>query len=388
LIDFDQAATSGSKPAEVRAAVLEALEAAWGNPGRSGHARSLAAARRLEGARETVARFLGASDSSRVVFTRNATEALNVVLQGLLQPADTVLASPWEHNAVMRPLRHLERTRGINLEFLLPAGRPGPEASGFDSAQLEDRLRTSPVRLVTLLAASNVTGEVLPIAEAARLCRLHGASLLVDAAQSGGIVELAVDRDGLDFVAITGHKAIQGPPGIGALYVGNPDIVEPLLHGGTGSRSEDELQPEFLPDRFEAGTPNLPGAVGLAAAIELLSARGLPEIRARHAILSAHLRQRLSDLAGVRVLGPRRSEDCLALVSFTVPGDLGRVARELEGRGVLCRPGLQCAPRAHRTLGTWPTGTIRWSLSPRQTEAEIDEAVAALREVLALRSAG
>lgn len=382
MIYFDHAATAGERPEPVVEAVVAALRGG-GNPGRSGHARSLHAARLLEESRLSVASFLGAEDPAQVVFTKNATESLNLVLRGFLRPGDVVLAGPWEHNAVMRPLRLLERARGCELEFLFPATRPGPEASGLDLDRLEERLAAGPVRLVALAAASNVTGEIFPVAEAAALCARHGAALLVDAAQSAGVVDLDVARDRIGFLAITGHKALQGPPGIGALYLGDPGAVEPLLCGGTGSRSEAEEQPEFLPDRFESGTPNLPGAAGLAAAVRLIEQTGLPAARAAHERLGARLRRELRAVDGVTLYGPDETNRSLAIASFSVGHDPAEVARGLEARGVLCRPGLQCAPRAHRTLGTWPRGTIRFSLGSRNTEGEIIDAVLALREVLA-----
>jgi cysteine desulfurase family protein len=388
MIYLDHAATAGPRRPEVIEAVAAVLRDGLGNPGRSGHDLSLRAARLLEESRCAVASFFGLSDPARLVFTPGATASINLVLRGYLRPGDTVLASPWEHNAVMRPLRWMERERGVRVEIVPPRRDGTGYPLGLDLDRLRQRLATGPtVRLLALVAASNVTGESLPVREIAALAHASGATVLVDAAQGAGVLDIEAERDGIDFLAVTGHKSLEAPAGIGALALLNPDQVEPLIRGGTGSQSEEEEQPSFAPDRFEAGTPNLPGVAGFAAAIGMLSRIGTEAAASRHRELRGWLVARLREVPGLTVhhpAGERGDEPgWLAVVSFTADGcDPGALAWSLDRRGIACRPGLHCAPRAHRTLGTWPAGTVRFSPGPACTKAEIDAALAALREAM------
>jgi cysteine desulfurase family protein len=372
VIYLDHAATAGRRPPEVGEAMVHALEEVAANPGRSGHRLALAAARVVEGARRAIAELIHAPDPANVVLTANATAGINTVLAGTLAPGDVVLHSAWEHNAVMRPLHHLEATRGVQLEPIQVL----PDAA-VDLDWLARRLAAEPVRLVCMLLASNVTGEAMPVAQVGMLCRQHGAWLLVDGAQGLGVLDLDVVRDHVDALAITGHKSLYGPPGTGALYLRDPEPVAPLIHGGTGSRSEEEVQPGFLPDRFEAGTGNAPGLAGLAAGIRAVQAQGLPAIRDHLRGLHDTLAAGLAELPGVTVHGPRDAARRTSIVSCTVASHTtSEVARALDEQGILTRPGLHCAPRAHRTLGTLPQGTIRFSLATFTTH---DDVTAALR---------
>jgi selenocysteine lyase/cysteine desulfurase len=387
MIYLDHAATAGPRHPEVIEAVAAVLRDGLGNPGRSGHGLSLQAARLLEESRCAVASFLGLSDPARLVFTPGATASINLVLRGYLRPGDTVLASPWEHNAVLRPLRWMERELGVRVEILPPRRDEVGYPRGLDLDAVQKRLAIGSVRLVALAAASNVTGESLPVREIAALAHAHGATILVDAAQGAGVLDIRAERDGIDFLAVTGHKSLEAPAGIGALALLHPDQVEPLVRGGTGSRSEEEEQPLFAPDRFEAGTPNLPGIAGLATAIGLLNRMGTEAVASRHRERRGWLVARLREVPGLTVHHPGGEggdePGWLAVVSFTAEGcDPGTLAWALDRRGVACRPGLHCAPRAHRTLGTWPTGTVRFSPGPGCTEAEIDAAAAALRDAI------
>ena len=263
MIYLDHAATAGPCRPEVIEAVAGVLRDGLGNPGRSGHSVSLRAARLLEESRSAVASFFGVSDPAHLVFTSGATASINTVLRGFLRPGDTVLASPWEHNAVMRPLRWMEREIGLHVEIMPPRRDGAGYPRGLDLGAVRDRLAGGPVRLVAMVAASNVTGEVLPRRELTALAHERGAAILVDAAQGAGVLDIQVERDEIDFLAVTGHKSLEAPAGTGALALRDPGQLEPLVRGGTGSLSEEEEQPAFAPDRFEAGTPNLPGIAGL-----------------------------------------------------------------------------------------------------------------------------
>lgn len=381
MIYFDNAATAGKRPPEVGRAMLHALEDISANPGRSAHRLSLEAARLVAGAREALAKLIHAPDSSHVIMTKNATEAINLVLFGSLRKGDRVLAGLLEHNAVMRPLRHLERSRGVIVEDL-----PGTADRPVDLDRLKERLGAGrdPVRLVAITAVSNVTGEIMPVSEVAALCERAGVSVLVDGAQGAGVVDLDVGRDPIDALALTGHKGLLGPAGTGALYVRDPEMIAPLLHGGTGSSSAFEEQPSTVPDRYEAGTLNIPGIAGLRAGIEYVMGGGIDRPRRIHGELLSALWTALRGLPGVRLFGPGAPESQIAIASFTVEGrETDEIARDLDRAGVLCRAGLQCAPRAHRTLGTFASGgTLRFSLSCLNTRDEIDEAIGHLRGIL------
>jgi cysteine desulfurase family protein len=377
---LDHAATAGARPEEVSRAVLQALLRP-GNPGRGAHRASLEAARTVLDARLELAGLLGVSDPARVALTKNATEALNLVLRGFLRRGDRVLCSAWEHNATMRPLRYLEQRLELDVRVVPPAGE-----EPLDLERLEGLLNDGGARMVCALDASNVSGAILPLREVGALCRAHGAFLLVDAAQGAGLLTHDVERDGVDALCVTGHKHLLGPQGTGALYLREPERVEPLLRGGTGSRSEEETHPPFPPDRFEAGTANVPGLAGLAAGVRHVRRQGPAAIRARLRDRTAELLDALRSVPGLRVHGPADAGRRVGIVSFTLAGiSTSDTARALAARNIYCRAGLHCAPRAHRTMGTLEQGTVRFSLSGATTCGELRRAVDAVREVAAGR---
>ncbi len=384
MIYLDNAATTWPKPDSVLEAMQRYLRDVGATPGRSGHRLAVEAERIRLDAREAIAELVGLRDPLRVVFTLNATTALNIVIQGLLPPGSHAVATGMEHNAVLRPLRELEAAgRSLSLAECRADGSMDPAAvAGLIGPR---------TRLIVLVHASNVCGTILPIREVGAIARERGVALLVDATQTAGCLPLDLERDGIDLLAFTGHKGLLGPPGTGGLAIRDDfDVVRlpPLVRGGTGSRSEHEVHPDFLPDRFEAGTPNGVGLAGLAAGVRHLLGLGVAEIRSREATLAARLIAGLRKVPGVSVQGPVEAERRTGVVSFTV-ADHGRgdrspsdVAYALDERfGVLCRPGLHCAPRAHRTLGTFPEGTVRLSPGPFTTEPEVDRAVAAVAAV-------
>lgn len=378
LVYLDHAASSGHRPPAVAAAVAAAMAEAYGNPGRSAHPPAIAAARAVFEARDGVAELIGAADPEQVLLGSSCTLALNTALAGLLEPGDRVLHSAWEHNAAMRPLRQLAEARGLTLEEI-PAAADGP----LDLDALEQLLER-PARAVVALMASNVTGAILPLEAISERARAAGALLIVDAAQGAGLLDLDVQRLPLDALALAGHKGLLGPMGTGALYLRDPQRCRPLITGGTGSRSERETQPEFPPDRFESGTPNVPGLAGLAAGVAHVRQQTPAALRQRTAAPFERLLAGLEALDGVVLHGPRDPARQLPVASFETPGrDIGEVGRALGARGVCCRTGLHCAPRAHRTLGTLErAGTIRWSLGPDNTIDGVERALAALRDIL------
>ena len=376
MIYFDNAATSWPKPPGVAEAMTHYLAEIGANPGRAGHRLAVQAARVVYDARERVAELFGAPDPLRVVFGANATEALNLALNGLLRPGDHVITASMEHNSVMRPLRALARG-GVALTVVR-----GSSQGVLDLAALEAAIRPD-TRLIVLNHASNVVGTLLPVADAGRIARQHGLLLLVDAAQTAGAYPIDVQADAIDLLAFTGHKSLYGPMGTGGLVVGERvDVAQfkPLKRGGTGSRSEHEEQPEFLPDLCESGTPNAVGLAGLAASARWVLAQGVEQIRAHEVALTGQLLAGLAAIPSVTVYGLGDARRQTATVSFNIaglePSEVGlRLDEEYE---IMCRVGLHCSPAAHRTLGTFPGGTVRFGLSVFNTAAEVAAALAAV----------
>lgn len=344
MIYLDHGATSFPKPAPVRAAMDRALRCC-ANPGRGAHTAAMAAAEQVLSCRETAGRMFHC-DPEQVIFTSNCTHGLNIALRSLVKPGDRVVVSGFEHNAVTRPLHAI----GARVEV---AGR---QLFCWDEMldKWEKSLKSG-VKIGVFTHISNVFGYILPVDEMAALCRKYGVPFIVDAAQSAGILPVDMEKWGVDFVAMPGHKGLLGPQGTGLLLCGRQP--KPLLYGGTGSQSVAQTMPDFLPDRAEAGTLNVPGIAGLHAGMCYVNRIGLGRIFAREreqaAICAEGLRER-----GARVFaGPHQA----GTVSFVINGDCESVAAYLAQRGIAVRAGLHCAPLAHESAGTLETGTVRLS---------------------------
>jgi cysteine desulfurase family protein len=377
-IYLDNAATSFPKPPSVYEAVQHALKEIGASPGRGAYRLAREASAIISDCREKAARLLGISNPNRVLFTTNATESINVVLKGWLSPGDRVLISSMEHNAVVRPLKRLN-DRGVQVEKI-----PCDQGGQMDVDALECQMDPPP-RLVVLIHASNVNGGLQPVAEVARLCNERNIPLLLDAAQTAGVQPIFVEEWKLGMLACSGHKALLGPPGVGILYV-RPDLnVLPLIEGGTGSRSEEEVQPEFCPDRYESGTLNLAGIAGLGAGIEFILKKGINTIGEHEIKLASTLEQRLAEFPGVHIYRPEVRGT--GAVSFTVqsmnPADVGYLLD--KGFDIAVRTGLHCAPLAHGTIGTFPEGTVRVSPGYASTKEEIQQFLEALDVLLSRR---
>ena len=378
MIYLDNAATSWPKPETVYQAMDDFMRRGAGNPGRSAHDLSIASGRVINDTRERMAQLLGVDNPDRIVFTKNATEALNLVIKGLLRPGDHVITSGMEHNSVMRPLRAVER-RGIELTVV----RCSPEGL-LDPQEVERSLRPN-TRLILLNHASNVVGTILPVTEVAEIARRHGVVMCVDAAQTLGVLPFDVEAMKVDLVAFTGHKSLLGPQGTGGLYIreGLESVLEPVQEGGTGSRSEHEYQPDFLPDKYESGTPNTVGLAGLGAGIQEVLDRGVSSVCSKEEKLAQILIDSLDAIPALTLCGTRGAESRIAVTSFNIEGMTpSEVAMCLEDDyGIMCRPGLQCAPLAHKTIGTFPEGTVRLSPGYFNTEEEISFVVDALERI-------
>lgn len=375
LIYLDHAATSWPKPPEVAKAIRQSLDLLTANAGRSGHRASLDSARMVFETRRQLAELFGIRNSEDLIFVRGGTEGLNLVLKGRLQSGDRVVVSPMEHNAVMRPLARLARELPLTLDTL-PADRMG--RVDWDAARQRVAHGSGPPALVVVQHASNVTGVVQDIDGAKQA--FPSSALLVDAAQTAGVLPIDVERQQIDFLCASVHKGLLGPTGVGVAYLSPKYEVRTLIEGGTGSRSESIEQPDFRPDRYEAGTLNLHGIAGTLGALGGQRQRGLlGEEKQRLA------RQMLDALATVRGIEINSPTDGTALVvSFRIPG-LGpeEIAMRLEREfGILCRPGLHCAPAAHQHLGTFPAGTVRLSPGWGNTADDIDAAVRAIETIV------
>ena len=373
IIYFDNAATSWPKPQPVVDAMCQTLTGEVGNPGRSGHKMSLNAARIVMSARMEASAVFCVMDPDRIVFTRNVTEALNLAIYGLVKAGDHVVTSSMEHNSVMRPLRHLE-SLGVSLTVAPcePDGSLNPE-----DVRAAIRPETT---LVVTTHASNVTGTIVPIEKIASICRSAGVPYLVDAAQTAGVREIDVEQMGVDLLAFTGHKGLLGPTGTGGLIVADGIDLPPLLRGGTGSRSSEECQPDFLPDRLESGTANVVGLAGLAAGIQYLQRTGIDSVARHEQELVKAFLDGSSRIPGMRVFGPTEPRENVGTLSFRIDGmSTSEVGQRLEEEaGVMCRIGLHCAPGAHRTLGTFPDGTVRFGFGLHNTLDEVNTALDAL----------
>jgi len=379
MIYFDNAATSWPKPPQVKEAMVKFMDEVGANPGRSGHFLSIEAARIVYEAREALSVLFHVKDSSRIVFTLNATESINLALKGLLKYKDHVITSSVEHNSVMRPLRDLEK-KGIELTVV-----PCFEDGTLDPKEVENKIQSA-TRMIVLNHASNVTGTLLPIREVGKIARAHNLLFLVDAAQTAGVYPIEVEKDRIDLLAFTGHKSLYGPQGTGGLVIGkriNEREMIPLKQGGTGSRSEFEEQPDFLPDRFESGTPNGVGIAGLLAGVRYVLEKGVEQIRQRENNLTEKFIEGLKVIPQLKLYGPQSIQNRIATISFNLTRfSPSEVAQRLEKEfGILCRPGLHCAPAAHHTLGTFPEGTIRFGLGAFNTEAEIEIAIKTIFQI-------
>jgi cysteine desulfurase family protein len=379
VIYFDNAATSWPKPPTVIAAMERFLREYGANPGRSGHGLSIQAGRVVYEARESIARLFGHADPLSVVFTKNATEALNLVLFGLLGQGDHVVTSRMEHNSVLRPLRFLEG-RGVEVTRV----RGGADGT-LNPTDIKKALLPQ-TKLIVLSHASNVVGTLCPVADVGAIAEQHGALFCVDAAQTAGSYPLDMKAMHIDLLAFTGHKALYGPQGTGGLCIGERarGRLRPLLYGGTGSASDSDIGPNFLPDRYEAGTLNAIGIAGLGAGVAFVQEQGVPAICERQEALTARLIRGLDEIEGTRRYGPARVDQQVAVVSFNLDGwSCSDAAVILEEQaGICCRAGLHCAPTAHQQLGTFPRGTVRLSFGAFNNPEEIDTALAVLRELV------
>jgi len=376
LIYLDNAATSRPKPPEVLQAMNDYMTNVCANSGRSGHQLSIEASRIVYRTREALAKLFNADDPLQIVFTLNATESINLALQGILQHGDHVITSSMEHNSVMRPLRVLE-SQGVEITVVKCSQQ------GFlDPSDVRDAVKKN-TKMIVLNHASNVIGSIQPVKEIGLIARDHGLIFLLDSAQTAGACEIDVQKMNVDLLAFSGHKSLYGPVGTGGLYIRNGINLKPLKYGGTGSRSDEEYQPDFLPDRYESGTLNIVGIAGLGAGVEFVMRDGVENIRKKECELTQKLINGLLSIPKVSVYGGLNVQKQIGVVSFNIQGfSPSEVAMYLEESfDILCRASLHCSPSAHKTIGTFPDGAVRFSLGIFTTDNDVDIAVNAVRKL-------
>ena len=372
MIYLDSAATTFQKPPAVAAAMERAL-ASMSSPGRGGYREAMEAAETAFTCRSELAELFGVGNPERVIFTLNATHALNLAVKSLVPPGGRAVISGYEHNAVTRPLAAL----GASVDVAAaPLFQPEAVAEAFT------RLVTPDTDAVICNHVSNVFGFIQPVEAVAALCRERGVPLIIDASQSAGVLPLHLTALGAAFIAMPGHKGLYGPQGTGVLLCGEGVSVRPLLEGGTGSLSIQQEMPDFLPDRLEAGTHNMPGIAGLLEGVRYVRRRGTQDICRRERQLALVLAEGLRELDGVRVFAAPGLRNQAGVVSL-VPEDrdVEEIGQALAERGVAVRSGIHCAPLAHRTAGTLDTGTVRISFSDFNTPEEVFRCLKALRAV-------
>lgn len=378
-IYLDNGSTSFPKAPGVAEAMAHFITSVGVNIHRGSYEDAYSAARFVADARKRLADLFGAEKSNNIVFTSSVTASLNMLLKGFLRPGDHVLTSSLEHNAVMRTLVQLAGN-GVSFDRIpcTPDGEMRIEA-------IKGMLRSS-TRAVVMTHSSNVCGTLMPIEEVGEICSRRGIAFILDSAQTAGIFPLNMKDMNIDAIAFTGHKGLLGPQGIGGFAVSDriAEQTDPLIAGGTGSRSDQEEMPEFLPDKFEAGTMNLPGIYGLHAALKWLEKTGIDTIRRHEMALCERFIDRLAGIRGVKLVGTDIISRRGPVVSIDCPKrDNAEIAFRLEEEyGIMTRCGLHCAPSAHKVLGTFPRGTIRFVPGYATEEKEIDAAVDALKEII------
>jgi cysteine desulfurase family protein len=375
MIYFDNACTSFPKPPAVVDAIRDCLLNTGSSPGRSGHRLALEASRLVFEAREKLSRLFNISRSERIVLTYNATEALNLAIMGLLAEGDHVITPSMEHNSVMRPLKYL-LGKGVIELTVVPCSAEGH----IDLDALKRSIKEN-TRLIAVNHASNVVGTIASLEDIGRLS--GGIPFLVDVAQSAGAVPIDVVAMGIDLLAFTGHKSLYGPQGTGGLFVREGINPKPLRRGGTGSKSESWDHPDFLPDKYECGTPNTPGIAGLGEGVRFVLDKGVDAIRQHEMMLTRSLLEGLEDIGEINVYGPKNPREQTPTVSINIegkePSEVGyRLDREFD---IMTRVGLHCNPGAHKTIGTFPRGTVRLSMGYFNTREEVDQVLEALRTI-------
>lgn len=380
-IYFDNGSTSWPKAPKVAEAMADLLTHGAFNINRGNYEGAYEVEATVLDTREQLARLFHAKDSRSVIFTPGITYSLNYFIKGFLQSGDHVLVSGMEHNAVMRPLKQMEAI-GVTYDVVRT------EVDGTIQPEDVERAIKNNTKAIIMLHASNVCGTIVPIKAIGEICRRHHLFFVVDTAQSAGTIPVNMQECNIDFLAFTGHKGLLGPQGIGGFLISEElnDQMKPYIAGGTGSQSDVLQMPESLPDKYESGTMNLPGIIGLHAALSYIEETGIKTIHRKKLELTQYFLENLKEFSNIRIVGKEGMKARVAVVSLDfVQEDNAVIAFELEQNyGIMTRVGLHCAPIAHRTLHTYPQGTVRFAFSASNTRDEIDQCIEGFREILSV----
>ncbi|KHD13905.1 aminotransferase class V-fold PLP-dependent enzyme [Clostridium butyricum] len=375
---LDNSSTTFPKPKQVIDGMYNYMLNIGGNAGRGNYTNTLQSNRFLYEAREIVSDFFGFSSPSNVIFTNNVTTSLNMLIKGLIKQGDHVITSSMEHNSVLRPLINCKELLDINLDII------DADESGFINVSDFRSKITSATKLVVLTQASNVTGSIQNIAEVGKICKEKNVFFIVDSSQGAGVLELNINSVNANAIAFTGHKSLLGPQGIGGFIIDDKlnDSCKSILHGGTGSLSYSLDQPDFLPDKFECGTHNMPGIVGLSEGIKFINSTRLKTIYEHNHYLINYLLDGLKNIQDIIIYGDSTGKNITTCVSINMKSlDSSELGYSLENNGIKTRCGLHCAPLAHKTIGSYPNGTVRLSVSYFNTKEEIDFTLKTLNKI-------
>lgn len=378
---LDNASTTFPKPKAVSEAMYNFLINIGGNPGRSNHDNALETNRLLLEARESIASFFNFNKMENVIFTSNITSSLNILINGILKKGDHVITSSMEHNSVIRPLYSLKENNIIELDII------SADSLGFISpADIENKIKEN-TKLVVITHASNVFGSIQPIREIGEVCKKHNIFFVIDSAQSAGVLNIDFKDFNLSALAFTGHKSLFGPQGTGGFIINDDlnSICSPYALGGTGSLSYSLTQPDFLPDKFESGTLNMPGICGLLEGIKFIKNEGLNTIYEKNSYLRSYLLEELHNINNVILYDSiEKADSYTSCVSFNIKGlDTSELSYLLDSDyNIKNRSGLHCSPLAHKTIGTYPSGTVRLSISYFNTKDEIDYAISSINNII------
>nr|WP_312214889.1 aminotransferase class V-fold PLP-dependent enzyme [Clostridioides sp.] len=376
MIYFDNAATTYPKPEEVYDAVYDCMKNYCANPGRAGHKLAMKSARKIYDARENLAKLFNVDNPMTIVFTHNATDSLNLAIKGVLKKGDHVITTSMEHNSVIRPIKALE-SKGVENTIV------ECDKDGFLNPEDVEKAIKENTKLIVTTHASNVCGTLVDIKSVGGIAKKHGILYLVDASQTAGVYNIDVKDMNIDMLAMPGHKCLFGPQGTGVLYVREDLKLDILKEGGTGSKSEELTQPELFPDKYESGTHNTPGIVGLNEGVKFVLDKGIEKIREHEEELCQYMLDKLKEIENIEIYGPEDSKKRAAVIAMNI-GDMdsGEVTFILDNEyDIATRSGIHCSPLAHTTLGTLGQGAVRFSIGYFNTTYDIDKAIKALKKI-------
>ncbi len=376
MIYLDNAATTYPKPKSVYQNVMRAMTEYGANPGRGSHAMAIEGARVIYETRELMAQLFNLDDPMRVIFTFNATDGLNQAIKGVLNPGDHVITTSMEHNSVLRPIKEIEKY-GVENTIVQCA----PDGS-INVEDIEAALKDN-TKMVATTHVSNLTGTIMPVEEIGHMCMEKNILYLVDASQSAGVLDIDMKKFNIDLLAVPGHKGLLGPQGTGALLINCDAEIKQLKEGGTGSESSSMIQPNFYPDKLESGTHNLPGIAGLNAGLKYILSKGTKSIYSHEKNLLDIFINEMKKNVKIKIYGPEDINNRCGVVPINIEGiDSSEVAYRLDTEfDIAVRPGLHCAPLAHKTIGTEKVGAVRFGVGPFNTRADVLTAAKALNEI-------